>query len=362
MIAWDDAVALASRMVPPGPAASRTELDDLVAGLRRAAADAVPHVLATTGMTPAAAMPDGWTLFSPVYVVDRVRWIRANAHVMEAMTGGFDTAFDAAQQEHPDRIHPMPHSAQVAGAVEVGALLALLSKRVLGQFDPYAPDGGRLLLVAPNILASERLMEVNPADYRLWVCLHEQTHALQFAAAPWLADHLRGKVTALTESLARAQFDRAAAPTWDRLVDAATTVKSLIESVATTDGPPLFERVMTAEQKEELANITAVMALLEGHADVHMDAVGPSVVPTVATIRRRFTQRREARPRVDALLRRLMGMDAKLAQYRDGAAFIRAVETQVGRDGLNAIWQSPDTLPTAADIANPAAWVARIHG
>jgi uncharacterized protein (DUF2342 family) len=33
-------------------------------------------------------------------------------------------------------------------------------------------------------------MGVDHADFRLWVCLHEQTHRLQFARAPWLRGHL----------------------------------------------------------------------------------------------------------------------------------------------------------------------------
>jgi uncharacterized protein (DUF2342 family) len=29
---------------------------------------------------------------------------------------------------------------------------------------------------------------------------------------------------------------------------------------------------------------------------------------------------------------------------------------------FNAVWESPDTLPTRAEIADPAAWVRRVHG
>src|SRR5665647_3399981 len=83
--------------------------------------------------------------------------------------------------------------------------LALLATRVLGQFDPYTPGpaGGRLLLVAPNVLRTERGMRVVPGDFRLWVCAHEQTHALQFAAAPWLAGHIRSEVAGLLQEVTR---------------------------------------------------------------------------------------------------------------------------------------------------------------
>ncbi|OAX65729.1 hypothetical protein A5N15_02895 [Rothia kristinae] len=41
----------------------------------------------------------------------------------------------------------------------------------------------------------ERELNVEPEDFRLWVCLHEQTHRVQFAAAPWLRGHLLELIT-----------------------------------------------------------------------------------------------------------------------------------------------------------------------
>ena len=120
--------------------------------------------------------------------------------------------------------------------------------------------------------------------------------------------------------------------------------------------------VATPEQRERLAEVTAIMSLLEGHADVVMDEVGPSVIPTVAEIRRRFTERRKGAGNVDKLLRRLLGMEAKMRQYKDGAVFVRGVMDEVGVDGFNRIWTSPETLPRPTEIADPAAWVARVHG
>jgi len=105
-----------------------------------------------------------------------------------------------------------------------------------------------------------------------------------------------------------------------------------------------------------------VMSLLEGHADVVMDEVGPQVIPTVATIRKRFTARRAGSGALDKMLRRLLGLDAKMRQYRDGAAFVRGAVQAVGMEGFNAVWSSPDSLPLPEEITDPAAWVRRVHG
>jgi coenzyme F420 biosynthesis associated uncharacterized protein len=279
---------------------------------------------------------------------------------MAAMTDPVANAFDGATSP----------GARLGGALEVGAMLALLAPRVLGQFDPYAqlataPDGpGRLLLVAPNVLHTERTLGVDPRDFRLWVCLHEQTHALQFAAAPWLAAHLRDQVGGLLTDVTGTAVGLSKAPLHEKIATAGRTIAGVVAGVFQPGKAALFERLLTPEQKDRLAGLTAVMALLEGHADVMMDAVGPRVVPSVRQIRRSFERRRdgEGAPGLDVVLRRLLGMDAKLAQYRDGAAFVRAVESAVGRDGLNAVWASPDTLPTAREIADAPAWVRRVHG
>ena len=97
-------------------------------------------------------------------------------------------------------------------------------------------------------------------------------------------------------------------------------------------------------------------------ADVVMDGVGPSVIPSVDIIRAKFNERRKGAGVLDRLLRRLLGMDAKMAQYRDGAAFVRTVVDKVGMDDFNAVWAGPENLPSKAEITDPAAWVARVHG
>jgi coenzyme F420 biosynthesis associated uncharacterized protein len=349
LVDWSAAAEIAGRLAHPGPSAERADLHDLVSGLRTAAGTAVDHVLTVTRMEPAGPTTD----LGDVHVVDRATWARANVQSMRMLTA---PVADALGPDAP----PISSAARLGGAAEVGTILALLSTKVLGQFDPYGSGRGRLLLVAPNVLAVERALSLRPADFRLWVCLHEQTHALQFAAAPWLAGHLSGRIGGLLEDVTRTSVGLAKAPVPEKLL---FVLRALVRLLRGQGQTPL-DGVLGPEERRELGEITAVMALLEGHADVMMDAVGPRVVRSVRTIRARFEKRRdgEGAPAVDLLLRRLLGMDAKLAQYRDGAAFVRAVEERVGRDGLNAVWSAPGNLPSAREIADARAWVRRVHG
>ncbi len=55
------------------------------------------------------------------------------------------------------------------------------------------------MLVYPNVIAVERQLRVKPADFRLWVCLHEVTHRVQFRANPWLAEHMSSSLAVLTK-------------------------------------------------------------------------------------------------------------------------------------------------------------------
>ena len=143
------------------------------------------------------------------------------------------------------------------------------------------------------------------------------------------------------------------------LGDALKRVGDLVSGRGETS---LIDLFATPAQREVIDRVTGVMSLLEGHADVVMDGVGPEVIPSVAEIRRRFDQRRKGAGSMDRLVRRLLGLDAKMAQYRDGAHFVRSVMRQVGMDGLNKVWVGPENLPSRTEIADPGSWLTRVHG
>ncbi|MFF4607602.1 zinc-dependent metalloprotease [Streptomyces sp. NPDC001339] len=381
MVDWNLAVATATRFVRPGPEVSRDEARAIVAELRRHAKSSEEHVRAFTrmaqpGATGAAGeaggdLPRGASAGAPhdtpVLVVDRPGWIRANV-------AGFRAVLKPLLAKMEDRRAAVPGGA-VLGAVggkvtgvELGMLLSFLASRVLGQYETFAPpsrdlpagsQGGRLLLVAPNIVHVERELEVAPHDFRLWVCLHEETHRTQFTAVPWLRDHIEGEIQSFL-----GETDIDPGTLLERLREAAQSLAGAkpVGEEGDDGGRSIVDLVQTPAQREILGRLTAVMSLLEGHADYVMDGVGPDVVPSVAEIREKFQKRRASGAgRLDLALRKLLGLDAKLRQYRDGERFVRSVVEEVGMDGFNRVWTSPNTLPTKQEIAKPADWIARVH-
>ena len=335
MVDWELAVSLGSRIAGDGPEVSRAEADAVVEQLRADADRSTGLVRDFTGLVAAERT-------APVLVVNRAGWVRANADGFATVLGPVIDKLNAKKGE-PTGVS-LAVGSKVTGS-ELGLLLGFLGGKVLGQFDPFFPPSGRLLLVAPNIVHVERELGCDPDDFRLWVCLHEETHRVQFTAVPWMRDHLFSEINALAETVEPAS-----------LLD--DGIKRISEAIR--GGGNLIEALGSPEQKEILERVTGVMSLLEGHADVVMDGVGPSVIPTVEDIRKKFNKRRKGVGSLDRLLRRLLGLDAKMAQYRDGAKFVRGVVDKVGMADFNAVWEHPDNLPSKAEINDPSAWVTRV--
>ncbi|MEJ7634648.1 zinc-dependent metalloprotease [Aeromicrobium sp.] len=348
MIDWKLALSTATMLSKPGPDVSATEVAEAVAELRDGAARSEQPVREFSDLHATSAT-------APVLVVDRPRWIEANLDTFKLVMDPVMTKL-AESNKMPTGLGRTVGE-KISGA-ELGALMSFMSTKVLGQFDPFwsGPNGeaGRLLLVAPNIVQAERELGVDPHDFRLWVCLHEETHRVQFTAVDWMRDHLR---TLLDEFVDATDLDASALSSLltDGLGEAIRIARGTSEA-------SLAELFQNDKQREIVDRMTGMMSLLEGHADVVMDGVGPEVIPSVAEIRRKFTERRKGASGLDRLLRRLLGLDAKMRQYRDGAEFVREVNDRVGLSGFNAVWAEPANLPTKSEILDPPSWVARVHG
>ena len=344
LIDWDIAARAAKRFSPTPPSVTRAEADQAVGELYQATSRAAGHVAELTGLEepPVSAV---------TRVVDRAGWIDANA---SGMRNVLTPLVDKLAADNPVGRVAEGIGGRLTG-VQIGLVLGFLSGKVLGQFEFFDRPGGQLLLVAPNVVAVERQLKVTPADFRLWVCLHEVTHRVQFTAVPWLRTHMHDEIRALTEAT-----DTDPAALKRRMSGAVGELVKVVRGQG--DGEGVMAMIATPEQKAVLDRVTAFMSLVEGHAEYVMNAVPDTVIPSQKAIEKRFGARRKrgGNP-LDRMLRRLLGLDAKTRQYVDGSAFVRTVVDQVGVSGFNAIWTSTHTLPTKAEIAAPLTWIKRVH-
>jgi coenzyme F420 biosynthesis associated uncharacterized protein len=344
LIDWDVAARAAKRFSPPPPTVTRAEADDAVGELYHATSRAAGHVAELTGL----AEP---TVSAATRVIDRAAWIDANAGGMRTL---LTPLVDKLAADNPVGRIAEGIGGRLTG-IQVGLVLGFLSGKVLGQFEFFDRPGGQLLLVAPNIVAVERQLKAAPSDFRLWVCLHEVTHRVQFTAVPWLRQHMQNEVNALTDAT-----DTDPAALKRRLSAGVGELVKVIRGQG--DGTGVMAVVATPEQRAVLDRITAFMSLVEGHAEYVMNAVPRAVIPSQEAIEKRFAQRRRhGGNALDRVLRRLLGLDGKTRQYVDGSAFVRAVVERIGVEGFNAIWTSTATLPTKAEITEPLTWIKRVQ-
>jgi coenzyme F420 biosynthesis associated uncharacterized protein len=336
---WDFAATVGAKLARPGPAATDYTHRQVIDQLDDASRKAELPVREVTGLAEGGEIPEA-------RIVDRVEWIRAATKSMRVMTGGLEK----------DGAVPRFITGRITGA-QTGAVLAFISSGILGQYDPFGPNGGELLLVYPNVIAVERQLRVLPADFRLWVCLHEVTHRVQFRANPWLADHMSQSLAVLTDDVSENVGE-----VIGRLAELLRNRRDGVAPEPNSTGIlGLLRAVQSEPQRHALDQLLVLGTLLEGHADHVMDAVGPAVVPSVATIRRRFNERRQRKqPPLQRIVRALLGFDAKLSQYTRGKAFVDHVVGQVGMARFNAIWSNAETLPLPTEIDEPQRWIDRV--
>ncbi|RBY83469.1 zinc-dependent metalloprotease [Blastococcus sp. TF02A-30] len=349
MVDWDLAARTARRLSGSGPSTTREDAAAVVRELHEAAATAVAHVEGLTGLSPVPGGP-----VPEVAVVDRPGWVDANTRGMAAL---LDPLVDALAEQQDSRPGPLATAiGSRATGVQAGGVLAYLSSRVLGQYEVFG-TGGRLLLVAPNIVATEEKLGVDPSDFRLWVCLHEVTHQLQFTAVPWLKPHLEAQIAEFVEA-----SDLSTDVLRERLQDVLRSIGGALRGDDDGDAEGLMALIRDPRQRAVLDRVTAVMSLVEGHAEFVMDGVGPDVVPSVRTLRKRFAQRRKGRGPLDRVLRRLLGLEQKMKQYADGRVFVGGVVDLVGMEGFNQVWARPENLPLIDELTAPERWVERVLG
>lgn len=322
---WGLLNSAAERTMPTGPNIPLGEASKAVRDLKRYATSAARHVKELTQLDAGDALP--------AVIVDRAGWIESNAI-------GMQHVIDFVQKDS-SFLDPLGDR---AGAIQSGLALGWASGKVLGQYEAFTQPG-RLLLVAPNIVKTERALKVDPRDFRMWVCLHEETHRVQFGAVPWMQQYFLDLI---------AEFVQASRLPTQELV---LRVARIVYELARRSDASILELVQSNEQKAVYYKISALMTLLEGHADYIMDLGGPRLIPSVAKIRQGFEAKRDQNK---GFVSHLLGMNEKLDQYRNGAVFVRESVQHLGMSGFNQVWDSPESLPTLAEIKDPSKWRERM--
>jgi coenzyme F420 biosynthesis associated uncharacterized protein len=228
----------------------------------------------------------------------------------------------------------------------VGELFGLMSRRVLGQYDPVLaleddPGAARrasaLYLVEPNIAAIERDLYLTGTDLRPWLILHELTHAWQFEVHPWLGAHL--------ETVMRGLMVDALSADGETLLPSRQMVRKLPDTVRA--------------QVQTIRHVQAVMSVLEGYSNFVMHRAGRASIRGSERLEAAMQQRRRQRGPVERLVLAITGLELKMRQYEVGEKFAVGVVDRAGLSALNRVWESAEMMPTLDELRHPEQWLRR---
>lgn len=293
-----------------------------------------------------------------VYVFDRREWLEANFTSFEQLFKPIEEIYERNGGDRgPLALLLGDFNGRVIG-VQIGVLLGFLGRRVLGQYDlsllsPDPAARGALYFVEPNIGRVQTQLGLNDEDFRLWIALHETTHAFEFEAYPWVREHFNGLLRQYFEQLN------------EQLENLGNGLGNLLGRVAQNwgSGRHWIELMLTPQQRQLFDQLQALMSLVEGYSNHIMNAIGRQLLPSFEQIERRVAQRQQTKTVLEQLFNRLTGMDLKLAQYQQGEAFVNAVVDARGIAFASKVWESPENLPNLEEIRNPQRWIARMdHG
>src|SRR3954464_14066655 len=301
-----------------------------------------------TGLTPVGDMPAPET-------VSRGEWAEVNVDAMADMLQPVTERLGKRFVGAGAFAGPLRIAAGATVAAEIGLVVGYMSQRVLGQYelsllDPARP--ARLLFVGPNLARAVRDLDVEEDSFLSWIVLHELTHVLQFSGVPWLRDHLGSLMRAYLATV-EVRIERGAAGGLPSLPNPARLLESFREG-------GLVALVQTREQRAIMEKVQSTMSVIEGYSEHVMDAVGATVLPAYEGLRDAMERRRRSRSAPERVLQRLLGFEMKMRQYEQGKQFCDAVVSAHGIAVLNRVWESPEALPTAAELRHPESWVARI--
>lgn len=342
---WTLAERVAARVAGHEPFAASYHADSLVPDFTRFTAEAEELVALCTGLRSA----DGP---ARARVTDRRGWITANVASFRRLLRPVLERFDAAASS------PLNPLTSRLTALELGALLGWMSGRVLGQYDLLVVEDAEredqdvVYYVGPNVLAVERRYAFPPEQFRLWLALHEVTHRAQFTGVPWMRQHFLGLVDEVLGVVG---------PDPGRFIAAIGRAGDAFRQGRNplADGG-VMALLATDAQRQALEHMSGLMSLLEGHGDVTMDRAGAHLIPSAPRFSRVLQQRRRQATGVTRVIQQLVGLDAKLAQYEQGEAFITAVERH-DPALVDLVWTDPTFLPTLSEIRSPGDWVARVR-
>lgn len=246
--------------------------------------------------------------------------------------------------------------------IQVGMVAGHLGGQLVGTYDLGIPTldprtVGTVGATAETFAADYGFDQV---EFRHWLGVREAAHRRQFAGVPWLRDHV---ARLIGEFAAGADFDP------QQLLDQFGGLgmgeeggdpfdpNALQEALGQPDA---FRIEPTAQQQAVLSRLQALVSFTEGWVDTVVSAAAGDKLTDLPRIEEAISRRRAEKGPGEQFLEQLIGLDLRPKDVRLGRSFCDAVIAARGQEGLDRAWQTPDYLPTEAELADPSRWLVRM--
>ena len=235
---------------------------------------------------------------------------------------------------------------------QAGVAIGNLAEEVVSSTDvglPLGPPGTAALLPA-GIKAFGSGLEVSEDEVRLFLALREAAHQRLFAHVPWLRARLLGAV----EDYARGiTVDAAALRDIMPQIDPSNP-EALNEALS---GAAVFQPEDTPQQKQALARLETMLALIEGWVATVVGLASQNRLPQADALAEAIRRRRAAGGPAERTFAELVGLELRPRRLREAAQIWHGLNDVRGTAGRDAVWAHPDLLPTADDFDDPEGFV-----
>jgi putative hydrolase len=236
---------------------------------------------------------------------------------------------------------------------QAGAAVGALAEEVVSSTDvglPLGPEGTAALLPA-GVAAFGSGLSVEADEVRLFLALREAAHHRLFGHVPWLRARLLGAVEDYARGIkVDASALRDAMPQIDP-----SNPEALNEALLS--GAAMFQPEDTPEQKQALARLETMLALVEGWVATVVAAAADGRLPQAGALAEAIRRRRATGGPAERTFATLVGLELRPRRLREAGAIWQGLTAERGVAGRDAIWAHPDLLPTADDFDDPDGFV-----
>lgn len=240
--------------------------------------------------------------------------------------------------------------------MQVGQAVGALANDLVSGTEvdlPLVPNGVVMILPA-NVAAFADGLQLDAGEVHLYLAVREAARMRLFGSVGWIGPAL---IAAVQKYAGDISIDTDAIE--EAVREADTTDPQQLQGILQDS---LFSPEPSDAQTAALEHLQLLLALVEGWVDeVSERAVQPHL-PNLPALSEAVRRRRAAGGPSERVFAQLVGLQLRPRLMREAASLFAAVEDAEGAGGRDESWKHPDFVPTAAELPDPAGYLARRNG